>query len=88
MRVIVSDGTLGYPEKAPYDRIIVTAAAPKIPKALIDQLDNSGVLLVPVGSRWLQSLIKVEKSSGKTKETNLGGCVFVPLIGKDGWDQI
>jgi protein-L-isoaspartate(D-aspartate) O-methyltransferase len=83
--VHVADGTLGFSEKAPYDRILVTAGAPKIPQALTEQLAEGGRLLIPVGGRMVQDLISVEKHQGKLTEKNLGGCVFVPLIGKDGW---
>ncbi|MEM2918009.1 MAG: protein-L-isoaspartate O-methyltransferase [Candidatus Altiarchaeota archaeon] len=84
--VIIGDGTLGYEKEKPYDRIIVTAAAPKIPKPLIEQLKEDGKLLIPVGNRGYQDLILIEKNSeGKIKESNLGGCIFVPLIGKEGW---
>lgn len=83
--VHVADGTLGFPKQAPFDRIIVTAGAPEIPKALIEQLADGGRLLIPVGGRMMQDLLSVEKHAGKTTQKNLGGCMFVPLIGKDGW---
>jgi protein-L-isoaspartate(D-aspartate) O-methyltransferase len=85
VEVIEADGTTGYAEKSPYDCIIVTAAAPKIPKALVKQLKDGGLLLIPVGNRFLQSLVEVRKEGDKTVEVNHGGCVFVPLIGADGW---
>jgi protein-L-isoaspartate(D-aspartate) O-methyltransferase len=85
VHVIVGEGTQGYVEEAPYDRIIVTAAAPKIPAPLLDQLKPGGKLLIPVGGRVLQDLLLVEKEEKWFKKKNLGGCVFVPLIGKDGW---
>jgi protein-L-isoaspartate(D-aspartate) O-methyltransferase len=80
------DGSLGYPEKAPYDRILVTAAAPDIPQPLVDQLKAGGVMLIPVGSASLfQSLIKIKKTDeGKVRQENLGGVAFVPLTGKHG----
>lgn len=83
--VIAGDGTKGYEKEAPYDRIIVTCGAPRIPKALVKQLTDPGRLLVPVGGRSYQDLISVEKNEGKITEDNLGGCVFVPLVGEDGW---
>ncbi len=83
--IILGDGTKGYQEKAPYDKIMVTAAAPKIPSDLIQQLRVLGKLLVPVGGRMYQELISVEKKENKIEKKNLGGCVFVPLVGKDGW---
>jgi protein-L-isoaspartate(D-aspartate) O-methyltransferase len=85
--VIVGDGTLGYEEKAPYDRIIVTAGAPKIPGALIDQLADKGKMAIPVGGRFQQELIMVEKDKRGIIKKNCGGCIFVPLIGKDGYEN-
>ena len=83
--VIEGDGTQGYKEKAPYDKIIVTAAAPKIPPLLISQLKSPGKLLIPLGGKMYQDLLLVEKNKNKIERKNLGGCIFVPLIGKDGW---
>lgn len=85
--VILGDGTMGYPKQAPYDRILVTASAPKIPKALTNQLKVGGILVIPVGGlRFFQRLIKVEKNSeGNITTNNLGGVAFVPLVGKNGW---
>ena len=86
--VIHSDGTLGHPEEAPYDRIFVAAAGPKVPEPLVDQLREGGVLLAPVGGvQFYQSLIRVKKINGKTIQENLGGVAFVPLIGKHGFEQ-
>jgi protein-L-isoaspartate(D-aspartate) O-methyltransferase len=84
--IVNADGSKGYPEKAPFDRIVVTAAAPKVPKPLVDQLKSGGVLLVPAGSPTLfQKLLKITKlSDGKIKEENLGGVSFVPLTGEFG----
>ncbi|MGD0978320.1 MAG: hypothetical protein ABR962_04170 [Candidatus Bathyarchaeia archaeon] len=83
--IISGDGSLGFPEKAPYDKILVTAAAPDIPKPLIDQLKSGGIMLIPVGSASLfQNLMKIAKTNGKIKEENLGGVAFVPLTGKHG----
>ena len=83
--IVSGDGSLGFPDKAPYDRILVTAAAPDIPKPLIDQLKSGGIMLIPVGSPSLfQNLMKVTKTNGKIKEENLGGVAFVPLTGKFG----
>ena len=84
--VICGDGSLGYLEKAPYDRILVTAAAPDVPGPLIEQLKNGGVLVIPVGGLHLyQTLVRVRKKDGKVFEENLGGVAFVPLIGKYGF---
>jgi len=84
--IIVADGSMGYPEKAPFDRMLVTAAAPEVPKPLNEQLKPTGVMLIPVGSASLfQSLVKITKGSdGKIKEENLGGVAFVPLTGRYG----
>jgi len=83
--VICGDGSMGCPEKAPYDRILVTAAAPDVPKPLIEQLKNGGVLVIPVGGmHFYQTLVRVRKKDGKIAEENLGGVAFVPLTGKYG----
>jgi protein-L-isoaspartate(D-aspartate) O-methyltransferase len=84
--IICSDGSMGYAEKAPYDSILVTAAAPDVPKPLLEQLKPKGIMLIPVGSVHLfQSLIKITKEvNGKTREENLGGVAFVPLTGRYG----
>jgi protein-L-isoaspartate(D-aspartate) O-methyltransferase len=84
--IISADGSTGYPEKAPYDRILVTAAAPSVPLPLTEQLKQGGVMLIPVGDISLfQSLLKIVKGpNGKTKQENLGGVAFVPLTGRYG----
>jgi protein-L-isoaspartate(D-aspartate) O-methyltransferase len=86
VKIINADGSKGYPEKAPYDRVVVTAAAPNVPEPLIDQLKSSGIMLIPVGSVSLfQNLMKITKElDGKIKQENLGGVAFVPLTGKHG----
>jgi protein-L-isoaspartate(D-aspartate) O-methyltransferase len=86
VKIINADGSKGYAEKAPFDRIVVTAAAPNVPKPLTDQLKFSGILLIPVGSLSLfQNLFKITKGSdGKIKQENLGGVAFVPLTGEHG----
>jgi len=83
----IDDGTLGWPEYAPYDRIIVTAGAPKIPEPLIEQLDKGGIMVIPVGDEYSQELLVVTKltEDGKVKVKSLGGCVFVKLRGEYGW---
>lgn len=86
VKVVVGDGSLGYEEDAPYDRIIVTAAAHSIPDCYVDQLERVGKLIIPVGSTTsYQDLCVVEKKDGEVVVTKKGGCVFVPLIGKYGW---
>jgi protein-L-isoaspartate(D-aspartate) O-methyltransferase len=84
--IICEDGSMGYAEKASYDRVLVTAAAPDIPKPLIEQLKPTGIMLIPVGSASLfQNLIRITKGrDGKIKEENLGGVAFVPLTGRYG----
>jgi len=84
--LVLGDGTQGLPEYAPYDKIIVTAAAPKIPEPLIEQLKGGGKMVIPVGDRFVQDLKLVEKAlNGRIYQKSLGGCRFVPLIGKEGW---
>ncbi|MGQ9587256.1 MAG: protein-L-isoaspartate O-methyltransferase [Thermoplasmata archaeon] len=83
--VIFGDGTRGLPEHAPFDRMFVAAGAPDIPAPLTDQLADGGKLLVPVGGRYYQDLIRVERRGKKLLKENLGGCVFVPLIGEHGY---
>jgi len=87
VKVIVGDGTLGYPEGAPWDRILVTACAPKIPEPLVGQLGLGGKLGAPVGSQHMfQTWTVVQKTEGgELKTTEHGGCAFVPLIGAHGW---
>lgn len=82
--VIVGDGSKGLPEYAPYDRIFVACAAPDIPKPLIEQLKDGGILLIPVGGRWHQTLFQCRKIGNKIEKKDMGGCVFVPLIGEYG----
>lgn len=83
--VVVGDGSKGLPEHAPYDRIFVACGAPSVPSPLVDQLADGGLMLVPVGSRFYQDLIRVEKRGGRLMRTNEGGCVFVPLVGEHGY---
>lgn len=79
------DGTLGLTEFAPYDRILVTAAAPRIPPALIEQLIDRGRLVIPIGGPTEQTIVVVIRSGSRTTETSTLGCRFVKLIGKEGW---
>jgi len=88
VKIKIGDGTLGWEEYSPYDRIIVTAAGPKIPDTLLFQLsENEGRLIMPVGDRFFQDLILVIKRGKEIEKINLGGCQFVPLIGKEGWEK-
>jgi len=77
----------GWPEGAPYQAIIVTAGAPKVPQALLDQLAEGGRMVIPVGSRWEQDLLKIIKHQDRVETVNLGGCRFVPLIGEEAWPE-
>ncbi len=83
----IGDGTKGWEEYAPYDGIIVTAAAKTIPKPYLDQLADGGRLVIPVGDAFSQDLIVVTREGNKFKEKSLGGCRFVKLIGEHGWKE-
>jgi len=83
VKVIHSDGSLGYKEKAPYDRIIVTAAAPSVPKPLLSQLKKGGIMVIPVGINT-QDMMKIKKLNGKIVKENMGAFRFVPLKGRHG----
>jgi protein-L-isoaspartate(D-aspartate) O-methyltransferase len=88
IRLCCADGSLGWPLHAPYDRIIVTAGAPEVPPALIDQVAEGGRLVVPVGGSDAQTLVCVEKHAGRTTETVLLACRFVKLVGRQGWEPL
>ena len=83
----VSDGSLGWPDAAPYDRILVTAAAPEVPTQLLDQLVTWGMLVIPVGSQERQDLLVVHRAPWGPEIRSLGSCVFVPLVGEKGWHE-
>ncbi len=85
IRIKVGDGTLGWEEAAPFDKIIITASSPKIPLPLTEQLEENGKLILPLGKSFSQTLTLVENKKGKLQPLNICGCVFVPLIGKYGW---
>jgi len=87
VNIRVGDGTLGWMENAPYNAIIVTAGAPKVPQALLDQLAEGGRLVLPLGGRYSQMLTIVKKSKGKFETQDVCACVFVPLVGKEGWKK-
>lgn len=83
-----TDGTLGWKDESPFDAIMVTAGSPNIPKPLVDQLALGGRLVIPVGNRFTQELIKLYKDEdGKIYTVNLGGCRFVKLVGQHGWNE-
>ena len=81
------DGTLGWKQYAPFDAIIVTAGAPQIPENLIDQLDEDGRMVVPVGGKTSQELMEIIKTKNGYRKVNHGGCRFVDLIGAHGWKE-
>lgn len=83
--VLVGDGSLGWPDRAPYDGIIVTAGAPRVPEALRAQLAEAGRLVIPVGSTLHQDLLVIRRAGDRFEERVSEGCVFVPLIGEQGW---
>jgi protein-L-isoaspartate(D-aspartate) O-methyltransferase len=85
--VRIGDGTLGWPEKAPFDRIIITAASPKIPAPLKEQVSENGIIVIPVGSRYSQQLLRITKKKSGFEEEYHTPCVFVPLIGEHGWKE-
>lgn len=85
--VHVGDGTLGWPDHAPYDAIIVTAASPDVPEPLTDQLAKGGRLVAPVGGNWSQSLIRIRKQNDRLRRRELTTVAFVPLIGEYGWPE-
>lgn len=81
----VGDGTLGWKDEAPFDAILVSAGAPKVPQPLVDQLAMGGRLVLPVGDRVSQDLLVVERTAEGIKKSHHGGCRFVNLVGKWGW---
>ncbi len=81
----VADGTLGWPEEAPFDAILVTAGSPQVPPPLVEQLAVGGRMLIPVGDSYSQTLTRVRRTPEGLKHEYLGGCRFVKLIGKHGW---
>jgi len=87
VQVLVGDGTLGHPPGAPYGGIIVTAGAPRVPAALTAQLADGARLVVPVGSALRQELVVVERRGDRIVETVRDPCVFVPLVGQEGWPE-
>ena len=84
--VRVGNGALGWPDEAPFDRVIVTAGAPRIPPPLVQQLADGGRLVAPVGDEENQTLTLAEKAGGQTRTRTLGDCKFVKLVGKYAWE--
>jgi protein-L-isoaspartate(D-aspartate) O-methyltransferase len=88
LQLFYGDGTGGVPALAPYDKIIVTAGAPVVPEALIQQLKIGGILVIPVGDRSKQSMVKItKKSATEIQKEEFEGFAFVPLLGKEGWEK-
>ena len=86
--LLVGDGTIGWRKYAPFDVIVVSAASPSVPKAYLDQLQDPGRMLIPVGTREAQELILVKKEDGEVTEEAVGvGCTFVPLLGRFAWKE-
>ena len=86
--LMVGDGSIGWRRFAPYQRITVAAASPQVPSALVDQLDEGGRMLIPVGRRQVQDLLLVRRVNGRIEEQSVrDGCTFVPLLGRYGWNE-
>jgi len=81
------DGTLGWKEYAPFDAIMVTAGSPNVPEPLKEQLADNGRMIIPVGDRYTQELIKITRKGENFEQEDLGGCRFVNLIGVHGWKE-
>ncbi len=87
IRMKYGDGTLGWKEEAPFDKIIVTAGSPKIPKTLVEQLKIGGRMVIPVGDKAGQKMIVIDKTEKGEKIYEYSGFRFVPLIGREGWNE-
>jgi protein-L-isoaspartate(D-aspartate) O-methyltransferase len=87
IEVHMAEETLGWQRGAPYDAIIVTAGAPRVPPDLLAQLRIGGRMVIPVGSRYIQELCKITRGRKMNVVENLGGCRFVPLIGRGAWEE-
>ncbi len=87
VRFKVGDGSLGWPESAPFGSICVTAGAPEVPERLMDQLEVGGRLVLPVGDRVTQRLTVIEKGEKIIEKRDVCGCTFVPLVGEQGWEH-
>ena len=82
-----SDGTTGWEDESPFDAIMVTAGAPAIPEALVNQLAIGGRMVIPVGTQYSQDLIRLTRDENDVHKTSLGGCRFVKLVGEHGWEN-
>lgn len=87
VHVVVGDGSVGLPQQAPFDRIIVAAAAPSVPPALLQQLADGGILTIPIGTRTDQQVQVIRKQAGEIILDHRELCRFVPLLGEQGWDE-
>ncbi len=87
IHIKVGDGTLGWPEEAPFDGIMVTAGSPSVPQPLLEQLAEGGRLVVPVGPSGIQMLNVIKRKGNEFQTSEEGTCVFVPLVGKFGWSR-
>ena len=87
VEIKIFDGTYGWAEEGPFEAIMVTAGTPDIPQPLLDQLTIGGRLVIPVGDAFVQDLIRITKTKDGIKKEDLGGCRFVKLIGKYGWND-
>lgn len=85
--VRIANGTVGWPDETPFDRILITAAAPAVPPPLFDQLAEAGRMVLPIGDAACQTLTVVEKVNGVMRTKSEAGCVFVKLVGKYGWER-
>lgn len=83
----IFDGTYGWRDQGPYDAILVTAAAPDVPKTLIEQLKDGGRMILPIGDSSRQELVRIDLKNGVQNKTMLNYCLFVPLVGKYGWPE-
>ena len=81
----VGDGSRGWPEEAPFDRVIVTAGAPTMPVSLVEQLRDGGSMVIPVGGEETQELLLVRRGQGKVTRERICSCIFVKLLGEEGW---
>ena len=87
IKIKVGDGTLGWPEEEPFDAIIVTSGSPSVPETLMSQLSDGGRMIIPVGSKRHQRIIRITRTKGNFNKEELLSCVFVPLIGEHGWHE-
>ena len=85
--VLMGDGTLGWEEHSPYDAVVISAAAPCIPRPLLEQLKTPGYLVFPMGEKELQTLVRIRKDKAGIREEYLGECQFVKLKGQYGWED-